>query len=157
MNTNVTKIWTIEIKEDEVFARCTNESLYQAYSRADENRKGDAMVIQEDDRGQFRMYYNIAISKLHMLLARRMDEPLLDYCGCDCDCDRDVTFDLKMHDNHDNNVLPMLINHCYAYVVKIILEQWYRADFGSELERLEINHCIHYRKRPVRRRIDPLF
>jgi hypothetical protein len=62
-----------------------------------------------------------------------------------------------MHDNHDNNILPLLINHCYTYVVKKVLEQWYNADLGSELERLEINHCLHFRKHPVRRRIGPLF
>lgn len=152
MNTNITKTWTIEIKEEEVFARCTNESLYQAYNRTEANPKGDAVVIQEDDRGQFRLYFANAVANLHMLLARRMREPYY-YCGDD----NDVYFQLHMHDNHDNNILPILINHCYNYVVKKVLEQWYHVDFGSEIERLEINHCIHYRKHPVRRRIGPLF
>lgn len=144
----------IEINPDEVFNRCTNESLYQAYNRAEANPKGDAVVIQEDDRGQFNRYFDAAISHLHMLLARRMEEPILDF-ACD-NYDGVVVFPLQMHDNHDNNMLPILINHCYEYVVKKVLEQWYHSDFGSELERLEINHCLHYRKKPVRRRIDPL-
>ena len=151
MNTNITKTWTIEIDENEVFARCTNESLYQAYNRAEENPKYDAVVIQDDDRGQFKLYYAHAIANLQMLLARRMSEP---YCYCNGD---HSVFMLEMHDNHDNNILPILINHCYEYVVRQILEQWYRADFGSELERWEINHCLHYRKNPVRRRVGPLF
>lgn len=155
MNTNITKTWMIEISEDSIFAKCTNESLYQAYNRAEANPKGDAIVIQEDDKGQFRRYFDAAIASLHMLLARRMEEPILDY-SCD-GYEGTVMFPLKMHDNHDNNVLPMLINHCNEYVVKKILEQWYHADFGSESERLEINHCLHYRKHPVRRRIGPLF
>lgn len=154
MNTNITKTWVIDIDPNEVFNRCTNESLYQAYNRADNNPKGDAMVMQEDDRGQFTRYFNVAIANLHMLLARRMEEPAINDCGYDGGT---VTFNLQMHNNHDNNILPILINHCYEYVVKKVLEQWYIADFGSEFEKLEINHCLHYRKNPVRRRIGPLF
>lgn len=154
MDTNVTKIWTIEINEAEVFARCTNESLYQAYNRAEANPNGDAMVIQEDDMGQFKRYFSAAIANLGMVLARRMREPLY-HCGCDDE--EKVVFDLMMHDNHDNNIHPILVNHCYEYVIKRVLEQWYRADFGSEAEKSEINHCLHYRKHPVRRRIGPLF
>ena len=152
MDTNITKTWVIEISESEVFSRCTNETLYQAYNRAEQNPKGDAIVIQEDDRGQFRVYFAQAISSLHMLLARRMPEPFY-YCGCG----EDAVFPLQMHDNHDNNMLPILINYCYDYVVKKVLEQWYHADFGSELAKLEINHCLHYRKNPVRRRVGPMF
>jgi hypothetical protein len=154
MNTNITKNWTIEIKEDVVFARCNNETLYQAYNRAEANPKGDAAVIQDDDRGIFRVYFDNAVANLHMLLARRMYE---SPCPCECDGEREVVFDLMMHDNHDDNMLPILINHCYDYVVKKVLEQWYLRDFGSELVKLEINHCLHYRKNPVRRRIGPLF
>lgn len=154
MNTNITKTWIVTIREEDVYARCTNETLYQAYHRAPENPKGDAMVMQEDDRNMFRMYYGQAIAALHMLLARRMREMPYD---CGCDEGKDITFTLSMHDNHDDNVLPMLISHCYDYVVKNTLERWYKADLGSEAERLEINHCLHYRKHPVRRRIGPLF
>lgn len=153
MDTNITKTWTVEINEDEVFNRCTNESLYQAYNRADANPKGDAVVMQEDDKGMFRMYFANAIANLHMIMARRMAEPVWDYCGC---CS-EVTFYLQMHDNHDNNMLPILTTHCYDYVVKRVLEQWYHADMGSELIKLEINHCLHYRKNPVRRRVGPVF
>lgn len=150
MNTNITKTWKIEINRDDVFARCTNESLYQAYSRAEDNPKGDDVVIQEDDYGQFHVYFGNAIANLRILLARRMEEFPSESNGV-------ITFTLNMHDNHDDNILPILTSHCYEYVVKQILEQWYRADFGAATERLEINHCIHYRKHPVRRRIGPLF
>lgn len=146
MNTNVTKTWTITIDKDEVFARCTNESLYQAYMRTSDNPKGDVIVMQDDDRDQFDRYFSVAVAELHMMLARRMPEP-----PCR------LVFKLQMHDNHDDNVLSMLTIHCYEYLVKKVLEQWYHADLGSELERLEINHCLHYRKHPVRRRIGPLF
>lgn len=154
MDTNITKTWTIEISEKEIFARCINESLYQAYVRAESNSKGDAIVIQDDDYGQFHTYFNIAISNLHMILSRRMTD--LPY-PCGCDNDRAFSFELHMHDNHDDNMLPILIIHCKEYIIKKVLEQWYHVSFGSELERLEINHCIHYRKNPVRRRIGPLF
>lgn len=156
MDTNITKNWKIEIIEDEVFARCTNESLYQAYIRTKENPKGDAIVMQEDDRPVFSVYFDNAIAHLHMLLARRMNEPKYGTETGDAGAGKRITFNLKMHDNHDDNVYPMLATHCYDYVVKKVLEQWYHADFGSESERWEINHCIHYRKNPVRRRVSPL-
>lgn len=147
MDTNITKTWTIEILEDEVFSRCTNESLYQAYNRAEANPKGDGVVIQEDDRGMFYMYFNLAIANLRMILARRLR------IG---DGSNEPVFVLEMHDNHDDNILPILVTHCYEYVVKKVLEQWYHTDFGSEIEKLEINHCLHYRKNPVRRRVCPM-
>lgn len=150
MNTNTTKTWNIKISEEEVFSRCTDESLYQAYGRAKEDPIDDTSVMQCDDRGLFRVYYGNALADLGILLARRMEEQPASSA-------LDGIFVLQMHDNHDNNILPILINHCYGYVVKKVLEQWYHADFGSELERLEINHCLHYRKKPVRRRVGPLF
>lgn len=149
MNTNITKTWTITISEDEIFSRCTNESLYQAYNRADANPKGDAMVMQEDDRGLFNMYFAAAIANLQMLLARRME-------GYPEHGEYGVVFTLQMHDNHDDNIMSVLTVHCYEYVKRQILEQWYRVDLGSEIEKLEINHCLHYRKHPVRRRVSPL-
>lgn len=150
MNTNTTKTWNIKISEEEVFSRCTDESLYQAYGRMKEDPIDDTSVIQCDDRSLFRIYYGNALASLGILLARRMEEQPISSA-------LDRMFVLNMHDNHDNNILPILINHCYEYVVKKVLEQWYHADFGSELERLEINHCLHYRKNPVRRRVGPLF
>lgn len=150
MNTNTTKTWTITINEDEVFARCTNESLYQAYVRSAQNPNGDAVVMQDDDRGQFNMYFAFAVANLQMLLARRMS-------GTPARTVSEVTFSLDMHDNNDDNIQPILVSHCYEYVVRQILEQWYKTDLGSEIEKLEINHCLHYRKNPVRRRINPLF
>ena len=152
MNTNITKTWTIEISEDEVFARCTNESLYQAYKRTTDNPSGDDMVLEDDDRVMFSVYFANAINNLRMMLARRMDDNIMNGC-MDCGI---VSFALQMHDNHDVNILPILIHHCYDYLVKNILEQWYKVNMGSELARLEVLHCLHYRKHPVRRRVTPL-
>lgn len=151
MNTNITKTWTIEINENEVFARCTNESLYQSYNRMSANPKGDAVVMQDDDKEQFNSYFSYAIAGLNMLLARRMEDAYTYNSETGI-----VSFSLQMHDNHDDNILPILRIHCYDYLVKKVLEQWYKADLGSELEKWEINHCLHYRKNPVRRRVRPL-
>lgn len=150
MNTNITKTWNVSISEDEVFARCINETLYKASSVDAEGVNEEGLVMQDDDRDQFRMYYTNAVVTLQLILARRMDEPVENN-------GYDFTFRLQMHDNHDDNILNVLITRCYAYVVKRVLEQWYHADLGSELDKLEIDHCIHYRKKPVRRRVDPLF
>jgi hypothetical protein len=148
MNTTITKTWTISISESEVFSRCVNESLYRANNVSAENTNTDAAVMQEDDKGQFSRYFMVALANLGMILSRRMSKTA-DY--------NNGVFILDMHDNHDDNILPILINNCYEYVVKKVLEQWYHADLGSELDKLEINHCLHYRKNPVHRRVMPLF
>lgn len=150
MNTNITKTWTVFLNEDEIFSRCVNESLYHVNNRMIEAPNKESLVIQDNDRAQFGIYLSAAAADLRMLLARNMDEhPISSTLS--------LTFKLNMHDNHDNNIFPILVNHCYEFVVKKVLEQWYHASFGSELEKLEINHCLHYRKKPVRRRIGPLF
>jgi hypothetical protein len=154
MNTNITKTWTIVISEDEIFARCTNETLYQAYNRSESNPKGDALVIQDDDFAQFDVYFGNAVANLQILLAKRMSSAPINVIQSG---HRHLEFTLDMHDNHDDNILPVLEQHCKEYVIKQVLEQWYHIDFGSTFERLEINHCIHYRKNPVRRRVGPLF
>ena len=149
MNTNITKTWDINISAREVFARCTNESLHQAYNLTKVNTKGDSIALQAEDSVLFRMYFDNAVAELHMMLARRMTEsPISSPNG--------LTFVLHMHDNHDDNMLPILMTHCYEFLVKKVLEQWYKVDLGSMLERLEINHCLHYRKHPVRRRFSPI-
>ena len=153
MDTNITKTWNVHISAQEVFARCTNESLHQAYHLSSRNSNGDSVVMQEDDKELFAMYFDNAIAELHMMLARRMEEPPVNTFDDDSS---GVTFVLYMHENHDNNMLPIMITHCYEFMVKKVLEQWYKVDLGSALERLEINHCLHYRKNPVRRRLSPL-
>lgn len=149
MNTNTTKTWTVAINTDEVFARCVNESLYQS-NRMGGTPDGEPLVIQDDDRAQFDVYLSAAIAELRMLLARYMDEPEMQ-------TNLGLVFKMNVRADHDNNIYPVLINHCYDFVVKKVLEQWYHAEFGSALARLEINHCLQYRKNPVRRRLGPLF
>lgn len=150
MNTNTTKTWTITLNEDEIFSRVANESLYHVYNRMGEAPNKESLTIQDDDRAQVSLYISVAAADLRMLFARRMkDDNISPTIG--------LSYVLNMHDNHDNNIFPIMVNHCYEFVVKKVLEQWYHANFGSELEKMEINHCLHYRKQPVRRRIGPLF
>lgn len=150
MNTNITKTWTVTLNEEEIFSRCVNESLYHVTNRMADVPNNEVLIMQDDDREMFSVYLSAAAADLRMILARRMDEdattPAIG-----------LTFRLGMHDNHDNNIFPVLVNHCYEFVVKKILEQWYHTNLGSELEKLEINHCLHYRKKPVRRRMGPMF
>lgn len=153
MNTNIIKTWEIDINENEVFSRCTNESLHQEYRRNSGNGIDTEMSINDNDRGQFRVYYEYAIAQLHMMFARLIDESTVNLCTGG----GSVSFKLQMHHNNDDNMIPILTNYCYDYIVKKVLEQWYLRDFGSELAKLEIKHCLHFRKHPVRRMIRPLF
>lgn len=148
MNTNVTNTVTVYINSEDVFARCTNETLYQAYSRAEVNPRGDAVVMHDDDKDMFKQYYAVALAELGMLLAKRMSDTA-DYAS--------GTFNVMMHDDVSETIGGILKTHCFEFVVRKVLEQWYRADFGSEMEKLEIKHCLHYRRKPVRRRFGPLF
>jgi hypothetical protein len=144
--------WTISINEKEVFKRVTNESLYNMYMRAVQNPKGDMAAIQDDDEPTFHRYYQRALADLQVLLARRMEFP-----GGGVETDEDTTtFYLRMSMNHEPFVLQPLAGYCLEFIIKKVLEQWYLTNFGSEAEREGILHCLHFRRKSVSRRINPV-
>lgn len=152
MTQQFNKEWTITIDKSEIFKIITDESLYTAYVRMAENPKYDDMIISDDDYAIFSRYYDGAISQITLLLARRMQFG----GGHEKDKDKDV-YTLIMEEGCDNNIAPVLAHHCQEFIIKYILGKWLNADLGAEAEKKEINHCLHYRYRPTKLNLGPLF
>lgn len=151
----ITSVWRITLDEQEVFNRVTDESLLTSYQRAQENAKGDGNVITDDDRAYFERYYRAALAELSVLLARRTTR-----VGGSITSTKDETtgflttvYTLPMSANHEDELVPSLASHCLEFVIARVLEKWYGhgLDFGSDAEKDEIRHIIHFRRWPIER------
>lgn len=160
INRRITNIWTIEIREEEVFKRITDESLMNSYQRTQENPKGDGAVITDDDRAFFERYYRTALAELSALLARRTTK-----CGGSIVNTKDettgylvTTYTLGMTSNHESALMPALATHCLDYLIASVQEKWYGmgADFGSKQRKDDIKHILHFRRFPIERPVRPI-
>ena len=150
----ITNIWTVTIYEREVFDRVTDESLMASYQRAAENPKGDGLVITDDDRAFFERYYRAALAELSAVLARRTGKPGGSIVNNVDDNGMLVSvYNLAMTDNHEAELLPALASHCLEFLIAKVMEKWYGrgADFGSEGEKDQIKHVLHFRRFPIER------
>lgn len=156
----ITSVWTVTLDEKEVFARVTDETLMVAYQRTGQNPKEDGVVMTDDDRAYFERYYREALAALSVLLARRTTR-----VGGSIVSRRDeetgyltTVYTMPMTSNHESELLPALASHCLEFVIAKCLEKWYGhgADFGSESEKAEIRHIIHFRRFPIERPCRPL-
>lgn len=156
-DTRISNVWTVTLKESEVFKRVIDETLMTSYQRAQQNPKEDGNVMSADDEAYFHRYYLQALSGLNMMLARRTAR----FGGSIVtdDEERETTYTLAMTDNHEDELLTSLASHCLEYVVARVLEQWYGpgSNFGSEYHAHEIRRVIHFRRAPITRGIGPLF
>ena len=155
INRTITNIWNITISQEEVFKRCTDETLQTVYQRTAENPKGDGTVMSDDDRAFFERYYRAALAELSALLARRTTR-----VGGRIANSRDeetgfitTVYTLAMTDNHESALLQSLASHCLEFLILRVLEKWYGqgSDFGSEQEKQEIRSIIHFRRFPIER------
>lgn len=154
----ITNIWTVTIRESEVFERVTDESLMASYQRAENNPKEDGSVITDDDRAFFERYYRLSLAELSALLAKRTTK----YGGSiHNERDQDTGFittvyTLAMTSNHESDLCKALASHCLEFIIAKVLEKWYGrgTDFGSEIEKQQIRHILNYRRfcveRPLR-------
>lgn len=154
----ITNIWTITIRESEVFERVTDESLMASYQRAENNPKEDGSVITDDDRAFFERYYRLSLAELSALLAKRTTK----YGGSiRNERDQDTGFittiyTLAMTGNHESDLCQALASHCLEFIIAKVLEKWYGrgTDFGSEIEKQQIRHILNFRRfcveRPLR-------
>lgn len=156
----IANVWTIRISEEEVFKRVTDESLMSSYQRAPENVKEDGNVITDDDRAYFERYYRVSLAELSALLARRTTRVGGSIIN---EKDEDTGFlttvyTMPMTDNHESALLPSLASHCLEFMIAKVLEKWYGkgTDFGSETEKGEIRHILHFRRIPIERPQRPI-
>lgn len=156
-------LWTINLTKDDLFNETSARSMYFLKLNSKEPLTSDAAVILDDDRNIFNIYLENAIQDLVVMLARRIPDNISDYPELFEDVDSALYNDstmfevsLVMSSNHDGNILPTLRVACKEFLVKRTLEQWYGAEFGSQMERSNIVHLLQYRKTSVARRVRPL-
>ena len=156
----IRNVWRIEIDEQEVFKRVTDESLMAVYQRAPENPKGDGTVITDDDRAFFERYYRAALAELSVLLARRTTRVGGSIVSTkDEETDFLTTvYTMPMTGNHESELLHSLASHCLEFLVYRVLEKWYGhgANLGSDAEKEQIRQIIHFRRFPIERTGRPL-
>lgn len=155
INRTITNVWTITVKEAEVFKRVTDESLMAVYQRAAENPKGDGTVITDDDRAFFERYYRSALAELSTLLARRTTRVGGSIVST---IDEDTGFlttvyTLPMTNNHENELVHALASHCLEFLIAKVLEKWYGpgTNFDSDGYKNQIRQVILYRRWPIER------
>ena len=156
----ITNIWTVTLRQEEVFNRVTDESLMASYQRAADNPKGDGTVITDDDRAYFERYYRTALAELSALLARRTTR----FGGSIVNSHDQETgymttvYTMPMSDNHESELLPALATLCLDFMIARVQEQWYGmgTDFGSKGYKEQIRHVLHFRRIPIERPGNPL-
>ena len=161
INRTITNIWTVTLRESEVFKRVTDESLMNSYQRVAENPKmNDETVITDDDRAFFERYYRAALAELSALLAKRTTR----YGGNirnEHDPDNGfitTTYTLAMTCNHESELVNALASHCLEFIVARVNEKWYGrgTDFGSEAEKQQIRHILNHRRFCIERPARPM-
>ena len=153
------RIWTLGIVYNDVFNIASTETAYEEhrFGNSDTNRN----VLMDDDRPLFNYYLSIAVSDLTGLLARRIDprQKGISPCGaqeCNNGIDEscwDIVFYLVMDENHDEHLRASLHRHCMDFLVKRVLEQWYRKQGMSDQAKAAIIRVLEFRRKPVRRPI----
>lgn len=162
-------LWTICIDKDSLFNETSTRSLYFVNNNSNGQVKSDSLVIMDDDKNLYNVYAQNAIQDLVVLLGRRIPQSSEDYKVLfkekygdtyqalpvydDCTF---LEINLVMSDNHDKSLIVPLKVSCKEFLVKKILEQWYKVDFGSEQEESKLVHILQYRRKSVARRVRPL-
>lgn len=144
---------------DEVFARVSLDSGYREHAR--EQREGRAVLL-DDDRALFRSLMKNALAELWMRLGRmgRGVDKAVRYT------EDMTTLRLEVGTNHDDNMLFALGSFIGQFTDAWILRQWFDRNQqpGDALccERdaagawQNILTLVHYRKKAVKRPVDPV-
>ena len=152
--------WEVCIDPEAVLNHVTRDSNYREHAL---ENGGERYILMEDDRGLFYRFFRSVVSELWLKLgrmAKRMREGV-EYSG------DVVVMKLEVSRNHDDNMMFSLGGFIGDYVCSAILRSWYLRN-GLNDEALKCGNdadaalsdvvaVVHYRKRAVRRPIDPLF
>ena len=146
-------MWTITVREEEVFNRFIDEGIQEGQRRA--AAKLPALVPSDDDRATLHRYYREGLAELSALLARRTTKVGGSISNSADKTTKMITtvFTLGMTCNHESALLSPLASHCLEFLLARLMEKWYGhgSNFGSEMEKDEIRHIIHFRRQPIER------
>lgn len=154
------KYWIIRIDADEVFSRVSNETNYREHVMAS---GGPKYILLEEDRKLFDRLFVGAIGNLWLKLGR-MSKNITQGIRYS---ESGAVFRLAVSENHEDNMLTTLGNFINDFLTAYILRDWYeRNNIPDEMVKCEgsivialnnIISVVHYRKKAVKRPIDPVF
>lgn len=154
------KWWELTIDSEEILKNVSLDSNYREHAMEE---GGEKYILMEDDLDLFHKLLHSAISELWLKIGR-----MSKFIPHGIKYSDDVTvLRLEVTRNHDDNMLFSFEEFINDFLVNTVLKGWYlRNNINEELAKCEqgaqvaLNNVItvvHYRKRPVRRPIDPLF
>lgn len=158
-------LWSLNFPKTDLFDLTSANSSYFINQNKDEELRSDSLMILEDDKFLYDSYMKKAIKELIVLLSRRLPKDVEDYASlfekaqqgqAIIDNNEKLTINLIMSSNHDSNLISSLHTSCEDFLVKKVMEQWYKADFGSEDAKKDLLHILHYRRKSLARRVRPL-
>lgn len=153
INRTITNVWTITVREEEVFNRFIDEGIQEGRRRSAAN--APALIPSDDDRATLHRYYREGLAELSALLARRTTRVGGSISNTTDEDTKMITtvFTLAMTCNHESALLSPLASHCLEFLLARLMEKWYGhgSDFGGEREKGKIRHIIHYRRNPIER------
>jgi hypothetical protein len=154
----ITNVWKVTIVENEVFNRFIDETIQESKRRSLGN--APSLVASDDDRAILHRYYRDALAELSAVLARRTTRVGGSIINTTDETTKMLTtvFTLPMTDNHESELLSPLASHCLEFLIAKLMEKWFGhgSDFGSEGEKDEIRHILHFRRVPIERPFRPL-
>lgn len=154
------KFWVVSIDSEELFARIGRDANYREHAM---QSGGGKYVLLEEDRGMFDRLMKSAVGELWLKLARMskmVSKPVLH--------NEDATLiRLEVHGNYDDHVLFVLDGGVEDFLEGYVLREWYvRNNVRDEAAKCEVAmsgalarilSVVHYRKKAVKRPIDPVF
>lgn len=152
-------VWRLRFVYDDIYSLASGETAYEDHRNTQVN--SNRQVMMDDDRPIFNYYLSIAISDLTGLLARRLD-PMLRITLPDgtlienngiVESANDVEFYMVMDQNHESLLLSSMHRYCTDFLVKRVLEQWYKREGLSKQAKADIIKVLEFRRKPVRRPI----
>lgn len=153
------KFWLLNITAEDVFARVSLDTAYREHAMAG---GGSRYVLLEDDMGLFTKLLKGAVGRLWLQMGRMSKEVAqgLRYS------EDGALLRLSAGENHDDNMLGALGGFADEFVDAWVLRQWFernglaedvaRCAWDAERALNDVLGVVHYRKRAVKRPIDPL-
>lgn len=154
------KYWVLNMDTEEALNRVSLDSNYREHAM---QQGGSRYVLMEDDQALYALMLKRAVNDLWLKLARMSKAVAggLKYS------DDGVVMRLEVSDNYDDNMLFTLGGFVERFIDSCVLRQWYernnlqaeavKCGIEAEVAVGNILNVVHFRKRAVKRPVNPVF
>lgn len=158
--TTLVRTWVIILNKEEMFSRVSIRSVYINNKLSPEQR-AESREMLEDDRIMFGKYFGGSVADLIMLLTRNFSE---EFSATNIDADGNITLTVFPTTLMPDSIVFPLEERILQYIESYCLSKWLQTESGplgidaefSEAQS-KLLAAIHYRRKGLRRPIDPLF